>query len=169
MKRTFCTIDRRVFGSFQPNDLRQMYYLPEPEKKYNKVFQEKFRDEHETESAPIREWRQNPAKHKHESSGKYFVDSLCSHYCYAGAMMCRIWGLHDSSKLSIEMVPLMEAVVNSEIMDWGNILSDKLATAILEFRNKTRVTDRSIPPFYFSAYILDTLCFNSEFPVLGCR
>ena len=28
--RTFCTIDGRVFGSFQPNDLIQMYHLPEP-------------------------------------------------------------------------------------------------------------------------------------------
>lgn len=84
-------------------------------------------------------------------------------------MMCRIWGLYDSSQFSIEMVPLMEAAVNSEIMDWGNILSDKLANSILEFRNKTRITDRSIPPFYYSAYILDTLCFNSEFPVLGWR
>ena len=83
--------------------------------------------------------------------------------------MSRIWGLHDSSKFSIEMVPLMEAACNSEIMDWGNILSDKLANAILDFRNKSHVTDRIIPPFYFSAYILDTLCFNSEFPVLGWR
>jgi len=31
--RTFCTIDGRVFGSFQPNDLRKIYHLPAPEKK----------------------------------------------------------------------------------------------------------------------------------------
>jgi len=55
--RTFCTVDGRIFGSFQPNDFRQMYHLPEPEKKYNKAFLEKFRDENEIESAPIREWR----------------------------------------------------------------------------------------------------------------
>ena len=108
---------------------------------------EKFRDENEAESAPIREWRQNPVKHKHESSGKYSVDSLCSPYCYAGVMMCRIWGMHDSSNFTLEMVPLMEAACNSEIMDWVNILSDKLATAILQFKNKTRVTERFIPPF----------------------
>jgi len=61
--KKFCTIDKRVFSSFQPNDLRQMYHFPKPEKKYNKAFLEKFRDENETESAPIQEWRQNPAKH----------------------------------------------------------------------------------------------------------
>jgi len=167
--RTFCTRDGRIFGSFQAKDLRQMYHLPEPEKKYNKAFLEKFRSENETESEPIRDWRKNPAKHKHETSGKYSVDSLCSPYCYAGIMMCRLWGLHDSANFTIEMVPLMEVACNSEIMDWSLILSDKLATAILDFRTKTRVTKRLIPAFYYSAYILDTLCFNSEFPVLGWR
>lgn len=63
----------------------------------------------------------------------------------------------------------MEATCNSEIMDCRNILSDKLATVVLEFKNKSRVTERFIPPFYYSACILDTLCFNSEFPVLGWR
>lgn len=91
--RTFSTRDGRIFGSFQYDDLRQMYHFPVPEKKYNTTFLEKFRDENETESEPIREWRQNPAKHKHESSGKYSVDSLCSPYCYARIMMCRLWGV----------------------------------------------------------------------------
>ena len=76
--RTFCTVDGRVFGSFQPDDLRKMYHLPEPEKKCNKAFLEKFAAENETESAPIKQWRQNPTKQKHESSGKCFVDSLSS-------------------------------------------------------------------------------------------
>jgi len=162
-------MDGRVFGSFQPDDLRQMYHLPAPEKKYNKAFLEKFRNENDIESEPIWDWRQNPAKHKHESLGKYSISSLASPYCYAAVMMCRLWGLHDSSIFTIEMVPLIEAECNNDIMDWGNILSDKLATAVLEFRNKSCVTERFIPPFYYSAYILDTLCFNSEFPMLGWR
>lgn len=95
-----------------------MYHLPEPEKKYNKDFLKKFADENEIESTPIRRWRKNPAKHKHESSSKYSVDSLASPYCYARAMMCRIWGLHNSSKFDIEMVPLMEAATSSYVMDW---------------------------------------------------
>ena len=146
-----------------------MYHLPEPEKIYNKAFLEKFANENEAESAPIRDWRQTPAKHKHESSGKYSVDSLASPYCYAGITMCRLWGLHDSSNFTIEMVPLMEAAVNSIIMDWATILSDKPAIAVLDFRNQTVVSKRKIPPFHYSAYIVDTLCFNSEFPMLGWR
>jgi len=81
--RTFCTRDGRVFGSFQANDLRQMYHLPEPEKKYNKAFLEKFRNENETESEPIRNWRQNPAKHKHKSSGKLTSAKTLEQSCYS--------------------------------------------------------------------------------------
>lgn len=169
LDRTLSTRDGRIFGSFQADDLRQMYHLPELEKIYNKAFLEKFANENEVESEPIRDWRQNPAKHKHESSGKYSGDSLASPYCYTGIMMCRLWGLHDSTNFTIEMVPLMEAACNSTIMDWATILSDKLAKAVLEFRNKTSISERIVPPFYYSAYILDTLCFNSEFPVLGWR
>ena len=67
------------------------------------------------------------------------------------------------------MVPLMEAVVNSYVMDWANILSDKLASAILKFRFNSRKTTRTIPPFYYSAYVMDMLCFNSEYPIFRWR
>src|SRR5271168_4574919 len=128
-----------------------MYHLPAEEKKYNTAFLEKFRAENETESEPIRGWRQNPAKHKHESSGKYSADSLCSPYFYVGIMMCRLWGLHDSANFTIEMVPIMEAACSGEIMDWAVILSNKLAKAILDFRFNSRVIERFIPPFYYNA------------------
>ena len=51
LNRTFCTVDGRIFGSFQPDDLRKMYHLAEPKKKYNKAFLEKFAEENETELA----------------------------------------------------------------------------------------------------------------------
>ena len=47
-------MDGRVFGLFQHDDLRQIYHFPIPEKKYNKAFFEKFRNENEIESEPIR-------------------------------------------------------------------------------------------------------------------
>lgn len=66
--------------------------------------------------------------------------------------------MHDSAKFDIEMVPLLEAETSSYIMDWTNILSDKLTFAILEFRFNSRKTTRTIPPFYYSAYVMDMLC-----------
>jgi len=117
LDRTFCTANGRIFGSFQPENLTKMYHLLQLEKRYNKALLEAFAKENDSESSLIKQWRHFPEKHKHESSGKYFVDSLASPYCYAGAMMCRIWGIHDSSKFTIEMVPLMEAAINGYVMD----------------------------------------------------
>jgi len=94
-----------------------MYHLPQPKKRYNKTFLEAFAKENDSELAPIKQWRHFPEKHKHESLGKYSVDSLASPYYYAGAMMCRMWGIHDYAKFTIEMVPLMEAAINGYVMD----------------------------------------------------
>lgn len=107
--------------------------------------------ENAVKSDPIRKWRHYPNKHKHESSGMYSVDSLASPYCYAGAMICRPFGVHDLARFSIEMVPLMEATVNSYIMDWATIFSDKMANKILDYRKNMFVTTWVIPPFYMSA------------------
>lgn len=67
------------------------------------------------------------------------------------------------------MVPLIESAIHGYIMDWANILFDKMATEILEYRRRRSVVSRVIPPFYFSPYIMDTICFNSEYPILGWK
>ena len=65
------------------------------------------------------------------------------------------------------MVPLIHSAVNSEIMDWAVIISDKIANRIFEYRKDKNTGNTT--PFYFCAYILDSLCFNSEFPMLGWK
>ena len=97
------------------------------------------------------------------------MDSLASLYCYVFAMVCSLFGTPDSSRFSIEMVPLMEASINSFIMDWETILLDKIASQILEYRRNKFVTTKVMLPFYMSAYIMDTICFNSNFPILGWK
>lgn len=87
---TFCTTDGKIFGSFQPDDLRTIYHLPEPEKRYKKAFIGAFTKENKSESTSIKQWRHFPEKHKLESLGKYSVESLASPYRYVGAMMCRM-------------------------------------------------------------------------------
>lgn len=65
------------------------------------------------------------------------------------------------------MVPLILAAVNSEIMDSVVILSDRIANRILEYREDKIAGNTT--PFFFCAYVLDALCFNSEFPFLGWK
>ena len=97
----------------------------------------------------------------------YSVESLSPPFCYTAAMMCMLFGNDNSARFSIQMVPLIHFAVNSEIMDWAIILSDKIANRILEYRKDKDTGNKT--PFYFCAYILDALCFNSEFPMLGWK
>ena len=53
-ERTFSTANGRIFRSFKPEDLRQMYHLPLPEKRYNKAFLEAFSKENDLELDPIK-------------------------------------------------------------------------------------------------------------------
>lgn len=99
-----------------------------------KEFLEAFTKGNAIESYPIRQWKHFLTKHKHESSGINSIDSLAFPCCYAGAMMCRLFGVHDFAKFSIEMVPLMEAAVNSYIMDWATIFLIKWPTKYLIIR-----------------------------------
>lgn len=162
--RAFYITYGRMFGTFKVEDIKKMYQLLDPQKHYNKAFLEAFTKENDVESDPIKQWRHFPNKHKHESSGMYSVDSLASPYCYANTMICRLFGVSDSARFSIEMVPLMEAAINSYILDWETILSDKTVNQILDYRRNRFLTTRIIPRFYMSAYIMDTIYFNSNYP-----
>ena len=54
-------------------------------------------------------------------------------------------------------------------MDWAQILSDNLASAILGYRTKRSFAQRVYPPFFLSAYIMDAICFVFDFPIMGWK
>ena len=84
-------------------------------------------------------------------------------------MLCRLDGLPNNTKFSIEWVPLIDAYVNSHIMNWATILSDNLATTIFEYRQKRSTSTENLPPFYFNAYIMDAIYFCTKFPIMGWK
>lgn len=126
--KAFFTADGRMFRSFKPEEVKRIYHLLNPLQHYNKSFLEAFAKENQIESDPIKQWRHFLSKHKHESSGMYSVESLASPYCYVVAMVCRLLGSPDYAIFSIEMVPLIEVMIKSFVMDWKTILSDKMAS-----------------------------------------
>ena len=97
-----------------------MYHLPNPQKFYNKDFLKEFAAHNEVHYEPIREWRKASQRHKNNSSGLYSVDPLLPPYCYVAVMMCRLFWNDNSARFSIQMVPLIQSAVNSEIMDWAD-------------------------------------------------
>lgn len=85
--------------------------------------------------------------------------SLANNYNYATSMLCILYGLPNNTKYSIEWVPLINSFINSHIMNWANILFDNLATAIFEYLQKSSTSTENLPPFYFSAYIMNAIYF----------
>jgi len=108
-------------------------------------------------------------KFKYDKMSMYLVDSLENPYNYATSMLCRLYGLPNNTKFSIEWIPLINASVNSHIMNWHTILFDNPATAISEYCQKRSTSIGNLPPFYFSAYIMDVIYFYTKFPIRGWK
>ena len=70
----------------------------------------------------------------------YSTGSLTSPYCFAAAMLCRLFGKPDINKVLPEWLLLLNAVVNATIVDWAKILSDDLAMDIFNYRSKRTVS-----------------------------
>jgi len=81
----------------------------------------------------IHEWRRRDNKFKQDKEGMYPIASFTNPYNFAASMLCRLYGLSDNSKFSINWVPLIEACVNSHIMNWATILSKNFAKTIFEY------------------------------------
>jgi len=99
----------------------------------------------------------------------YNTGSLTSPYCFAAAMLCRIFGMADINKFSSEWLPLLDAATNATIVDWAKILSDNLVTTIVSYQSKRATSQRIYPHFYLFSYIMDSICYVSKFPVMGWK
>ena len=99
----------------------------------------------------------------------YSITSISPPRSFATTMMCRLIGRPDSTKFYMEWLPLIDATVNATIMNWGQILSDNLAISVREYRQKRSVSLKKILPFFMSAYVMDAICFCSQFPNMGWK
>lgn len=111
-----------------------MYHIPDPQDIYDKSYLANFAKKNEEPFKMIQGWRVPENKFKFDKRGMYPVASLENHYNYEVVMLCRLYGLLNNANFSIKWVPLIDACVNSHIMNGATILSDNLATAITEYR-----------------------------------
>lgn len=155
--RQFKTQGQRLIGSFSPQDLKLMYHLPEPQEVYNRQFIEKFTKENYDLEECIKDWSRRDETLKNDKHGMYSNGSLTSPYCFAAAMLCRLFGKPDINKFSSEWLPLLDAAINATIMYWAKILFDNLAIAIVNYQSKRAASQRIYPPFYLSAYVMDAI------------
>lgn len=156
-------------GSFNVEYLKQMYHIPDPRDIYDKSYLVNFAKKNEEPLKMIWGQRVLENKFKYDKTGMYPIASLADPYNYAYSMLCRLFRLPNNTKFSIEWIPLIDACVNSHIMNWATILSDNLATTIFEYHDKRSSSTENLPPFYFSAYTMDAICFCTKFPIMGWK
>ena len=113
-----------------------MYHVPEPQATYNKQFTKKFVKENLDLAETTKDWSRRDELLKKDKHGMYNTGSLTSPYCFAAAMLCRIFGMPAINKFSPEWLPLLDAATNATIVDWAKILSDNLVTAIVSYGSK---------------------------------
>lgn len=99
----------------------------------------------------------------------YAIAYVCSPFCFATTMLCRLFGKLDSNKFSSKWLTLIYVFIKETIIDWAQILSDNLAKAIIEYKRKRSIAFRVYPPFFMSAYIMYAICFGSKFPLMGWK
>lgn len=158
-----------IMGSFSADSLRLMYNLPEPQKLYSKQFLEKFSKENEDSKDVTPTWIENEGKIRCNKMGMYSMASISPPYSFAASMLCRLFDKPDSTKFSLEWLPLIEAVVNTTIMNWAQNFSDNFVKAIMEYRRNISPSLRVYPTFFMSAFLMDTICFSSKFPIMGWK
>ena len=146
-----------------------MYHLPEPQETYNTQFIEKFVAENPNLSETTKDWSRKDEPLKKNKNGMYSTGSLTSPYCFAAAMLCRLFRMPDINKFLSEWLPLIDVATNAIIIDWAKIFSDNLIMAIVNYRSKRFMSQRIYPHFYLAAYVMDSICYVSKFPVMSWK
>ena len=96
-----------LIGSFTAQDLKLMYHLPELQATYYAQFIKKFVAENPNLSETTKDWSRKDELLKKDKNGMYSTGSLTSPYCFAVAMLCRLFGMPDINKFSSEWLPLI--------------------------------------------------------------
>lgn len=130
---------------------------------------EKFAKENNNLVDCTQTWSINEEKIKKDKNGMYTTSYVCLPHSFAVAMLCRLFGKPDRTKFSPEWLSLIDATINTTVMNRAQILSDNLAKTIIEYRRKRSVSSRVYPPFFMSAYFMDTICFSSKFHIMGWK
>jgi hypothetical protein len=160
-----------IVGSFRPEHIQVMYKLsPNPKYIYNAEFLAEFQRKECTEvdrTYPdlIREWWRCPSKFRADNHGVYATTSLNEYMVYVAIMLCRLFGKNNPCHFPAEWVPFLEEASEGYTFNWSKILSDNLAQEVSNY--KVARSKGQPVAFYMSAYIMDTICFVTPFPLMN--
>ena len=115
--RQFNNSRMELIGLFREEDLKKMYHIPDPQDIYDSTFVANFTKKNLDPFKLSQGWRVLDNKFKYNKSSMYAIASLANPYNYAVAMLCRLYGLPNKTNFLIEWIPLIDACVNSHIMN----------------------------------------------------
>jgi hypothetical protein len=148
-----------------------MYKLsPNPKYIYNAEFTTEFQrkeciEANQTYLDFIKGWSRCPLKFRADTHGIYATTSLNEYMVYVAMMLCRFFGKKNPCHFPAEWVPLLEEASEGYTFNWSKILSDNLAQEVSNYR-VARSKGQPMA-FYMSAYIMDTICFVTPFPLMN--
>jgi hypothetical protein len=169
--RTIMNEQRVTIGTFRSEHLQTMYKLPTTsDHTYGAEFLEEFKEKEceqydKTMSSLIKDWVSNTAKFRADTHGIYSIASLEPQYRYVAMMTCRLYGKEDTSHFFLAWVPLMFRVAEGCSFNWAKMLSDSLTNRVTEYREQKENGKAS--SFFMSAYIMDTICSMTPFPLMS--
>jgi hypothetical protein len=162
---------RVTIRTFRPEHLQTMYKLPTTsDYTYGAEFLEEFKEKEceqydKTMSSLIKDWISHIAKFGADNHDIYSIASLEPQYKYVAMMTCRLYGREDTSHFFLAWVPLMFRVVEGCSFNWANMLSDSLTNRVTEYREQKE--NGKALSFFMSAYIMDTICSMTPFPLMS--
>jgi hypothetical protein len=169
--RSILNSQKVVDGSFRPEHIQVMYKLsPTSKHIYNVEFVEEFQRKECTEfdqtyPGIIKEWWGILARFRVDTHDSYATTSLNEYMVYISLMLCRIFGRKIPTHFPTNWLPLLHEVDESFSFNWGEILSDNLASEVVEYKT-TKLKGRPTS-FYTSAYITDAVCYMTPFPLMS--
>jgi hypothetical protein len=95
----------------------------------------------------------------------YATTSLNAHMLYVAMILCHLFGKKNPTIFLVEWVAIVNEVAEGYTFNWAKMLFDNLAKEIAEYKSKK--SKGKPAPFYMSAYVMDTICFMTPFPLMN--
>jgi hypothetical protein len=169
--RTIVNEQRVTIGTFRPKQLQAMYKFPTmSDFFYNVEFLENFKQKEcvkydKIMSGLIKDWVSHPAKFMADSNGIYSIASLEPQFKYIAMITCKLYGREETTHFFLQWVPLSHTVTKGCSFDWDKLLSDSLTSRVTKYRAQKE--SGKIASFFMSAYIMETVCLLTPFPLIS--
>lgn len=123
-----------------------------------------FKNENSSYKEIVWNWWMHGWDFKTRITNKNLISHLRGPYWLLATMLCRLYGLTDSSLFEISSVSLKATMIEEgEIFNWEEILSSNI---VKEVKAWNEALYDKLVGFFMSTYLLDAVCSSLHFPTM---